>query len=81
MSKRAWMCQIAVLLLVFALGVGVAWTAESHPEIHEAQADLRQAKDRLEHAAHDFAGHRAKAIDHINAALNELKLALQSDKH
>lgn len=70
----------AVLVLVFALGVGVASTAERHPEIRAAQSHLMQAKARLERANHDFAGHRVKAIAHINEALEELRLALESDK-
>ena len=81
MRNKIWSYRIAVLILVAAMGVGVAWTAERHPEIRAAQTHLMQAKARLEHASHDFAGHRVKAIEHINEALEELKLALQSDRH
>ena len=80
MRKKVWSYRVAALVLVLALGVGVAWTAERHPEIRAAQAHLMQAKARLEHADHDFAGHRVKAIEHINEALEELKLALQADR-
>jgi hypothetical protein len=80
MRRRIWIYRIAVVVLVFALGAGVAWTAERHPEIRAAQNHLMQAKARLERADHDFAGHRVKAIEHINEALEELNLALQSDK-
>lgn len=81
MRRRTWFFRIAVLVLVFALGAGAGWAAERHPEIRAAQNHLMQAKARLEHAAHDFAGHRVKAIEHINEALDELKLALESDKN
>jgi len=71
----------AVLLLSgFALGFAAsALTAERHPEIHRAQKLLIQAKGALEHAAHDYQGHRVKAMAHIDEAQDELKLALESD--
>lgn len=69
-----------LLLIGFALGiVASASSSESHPNIHQAQKLLTQAKTALEHAAHDYAGHRVKAIDHISAAQEELRLALESD--
>jgi hypothetical protein len=55
---------------------------ERHPEIHEAQRQLQHARETLQHdAARDFQGHRAKAVEHINQALQELNLALQADKN
>jgi len=54
---------------------------ERHPEIRDAINLLNQAQDRLNHAAHDFHGHRTKAMKHISAALEELNLALRSDRH
>jgi hypothetical protein len=53
---------------------------ERHPEIRKAQRKLEAAKDDLQHAAHDFGGHREKAIDLINQAENELNQALAYDK-
>src|ERR1700676_1152322 len=46
---------------------------EPHPEIREAIASLRRAKDRLEHAEHDFDGHRVQAIRAIEESLHELQ--------
>jgi len=54
---------------------------EKHPEIHRAIRQLERTLDGLKHANHDFGGHRAKAMEHIGAALSELKIALQFDKH
>ncbi len=71
---------VLVLMLGIALGAGAAWTAERHPEIRAAQRDLQHAKARLERAAHDFGGHRVKAIEHINGALDELREALEYDR-
>jgi hypothetical protein len=52
---------------------------ERHPEIQAAINHLRQAKENLEKGAHDFKGHRAEALKHTNAALEECRLALESD--
>ena len=53
---------------------------EHHPEIHKAMKKLRGAKQDLEKAAHDFGGHKAKAIGAIDHALEELQEALDFDK-
>lgn len=54
---------------------------ERHPEIRDAINLLNQAQDRLNHADHDFHGHRTKAMHHISEALGELNQALRSDRH
>ncbi|MGH9731564.1 MAG: hypothetical protein ACRD4A_07670 [Candidatus Acidiferrales bacterium] len=54
---------------------------ERHPEIRDAINLLNQAQDHLSHAAHDFHGHRTKAMRHISAALEELHAAERSDRH
>jgi len=53
---------------------------ERHPEIHRALRKLRAAKEDLEKAAHDYAGHRVAAIQAIDQGIKELEAALQSDK-
>jgi hypothetical protein len=47
-----------------------------HPEIDDALRLLNDAQDHLSHAAHDFGGHRTKAMDHIGKAVEELHAAL-----
>ncbi len=54
---------------------------ERHPEIRDAIGLLNRAQDRLSHAAHDFHGHRVKAMQHISEALEELHAAQRSDRH
>jgi hypothetical protein len=58
----------------------MAGQTEKHPEIHAAMVHLREAKQNLEHAAHDFRGHRVAALKHVNEALEECRLALETDK-
>lgn len=53
---------------------------EQHPQIAGAMQHLREAKENLEHAAHDFGGHRAAALKHVNEALEECRQALAYDK-
>jgi len=54
---------------------------ERHPEIRQAIRLLTQAQDHLSHAAHDFGGHRVKAMRHISEALEELHAAQAYDRH
>ena len=53
---------------------------EPHPEIREAIASLRRAKEHLEHAAHDFGGHRVEAIRATDEAIRQLEVCLKFDK-
>jgi hypothetical protein len=53
---------------------------EGHPEIREAIESLRRAKDHLEHAAHDFGGHRVEAIKAIDESLRQLQDCLKYDR-
>ncbi len=54
---------------------------EPHPVIREAMEKVESARtDLVKYAARDFKGHRAKAVVHLNQAIEELKLALESDK-
>jgi hypothetical protein len=54
--------------------------AEPHPEIREALGSLRRAKEHMEHAAHDFGGHRVEAIEATNRAIQQLEICLKYDK-
>jgi hypothetical protein len=54
--------------------------AEPHPEIREAIASLRRAKEHLEHGAHDFGGHRVEALKATEEAIHQLEICLKYDK-
>ena len=83
----------AAVALVLALAYGVtvpaaskaaavpsAAAAEPHPEIHDALNALRRAKDHMEHAAHDFGGHRVEALRATDDAIHQLEICLKYDK-
>jgi hypothetical protein len=54
--------------------------AEPHPEIRDALAALRNARAHLEHAAHDFGGHRADALRATDDAIRQLEICLKYDR-
>lgn len=58
----------------------VSAAQEPHPQINAAIRALEAARLHLQGAAHDFGGHRVKAIRAIDGALVQLKLALKYDK-
>ncbi|MGB7284405.1 MAG: hypothetical protein WBE13_19225 [Candidatus Acidiferrum sp.] len=53
---------------------------EPHPEIHAAIDSLRHAREHLDHAAHDFGGHRVEAIRAIDNAISQLQICLKYDR-
>lgn len=52
-----------------------------HPEIEDAMRLLNDAQGHLGKAAHDFGGHREKAMDHISKALEELRAGIAYADH
>jgi len=52
---------------------------ERHPQIREAIAAMRRAKEHMEHAAHDFGGHRVEAIRATDEAIRQLEICLKYD--
>lgn len=54
--------------------------AEPHPAIRRAIVSLEAAKTDMQHASHDFGGHRAAALAECDKAIESLKEALKYDK-
>jgi hypothetical protein len=67
----------APVVVLAAAPVAPAAPPEEHPHIHEALEAMRSAKHQLEAAAHDFNGHRVKAIEHLNRAIREAEICEQ----
>ena len=93
--KRTWIALPSVLALALTLSTSALAQApapapkggqmggagkEDHPHIEAAMKALENAKHQLETAAQDFSGHRAKALEHVNQALDECREALKADK-
>ena len=70
----------AIVLGGLALGASALAAAteaegkELHPHIHHAIEALREARQYLKGEAHDFGGHRAKAIELIDKTIEQLEL-------
>ena len=83
MKKLFSTCILAAGLLmppVFTVQAEQPWGHERHPEIRSALHALENARDRLQHANHDFGGHREAALRACDTAIEQLRLALQFDK-
>jgi hypothetical protein len=75
MKKRV-LPSFAVLALMMALS-SPSPAAGRHPEIERALDSLGHAREHLQHAAHDFGGHRVDAIRAIDEADRQLRICLQ----
>jgi hypothetical protein len=73
MKKIGFLTVLMMSLVLFALAfpVGAAAPLPPHPHITEGLEAMRAAKHHLETAAHDFHGHRVKAIEHLDMAIHE----------
>ncbi len=71
-----WMLLLVVGTIATPRYANTAPPPEPHPRIRAAVGALRDARAELEHAAHDFCGHRANALRDTQAALNQLQEAL-----
>jgi hypothetical protein len=63
-----------------AQGTAARERREPHPEIRKAITALERAKSDMQHASHDFGGHRVAALAACDKAIEQLRLALQYDK-
>jgi hypothetical protein len=75
-TRRAAICSTVLAAIAAPLATETA-AAERHPAIRNAIRALEKAKDDMQHADHDFGGHRAEALAECDRAINQLKLALQ----
>ncbi|MBI2373033.1 MAG: hypothetical protein HYV07_03440 [Deltaproteobacteria bacterium] len=53
--------------------------AERQPFMRAALRNLEQAKEQLQKASADKGGHRAKAIDLVSSAIDEVKAGIEHD--
>ena len=74
---------MAALLLCGALLISnphsVQAAPEAQPEMRAAMEHLREAQKNLEGASRDKGGHRAKALEHIRQAIEEVDLGIRWD--
>ena len=80
-TRRTALTTAAMGGLTLVTGLSSAQAAERHPKIRQAIHALEAAKADMQHAAHDFGGHRADALRACDEAIHQLQLALDYDKH
>jgi hypothetical protein len=83
MDRRYAARLLSSLPLIAALGPsrllaqgGAKGEAAQHPRIAAAIAAIQDAVDYMQHAPHDFGGHKAAAIEACRAAIQQLRQAL-----
>ena len=79
LTRRSTLTAAGAAGLALVAGISAAH-AEPHPAIRSAINALEKAKFDLEHAAHDFGGHRVEAIQSIDRAIEQLRIALRYDR-
>lgn len=82
MKKQIAAVTAALLTMVLSAFLAFANPTpkpENQPEMQSALEHLREAKKALESATHDKGGHRAKAIQHVDAAMREVQAGIQYD--
>lgn len=68
--------------LGFALttGVLIGHATADQPAMHNALANLQQAKTNLQNATSDKGGHRVAAMAHVDAAIAEVRAGIAADR-
>jgi hypothetical protein len=72
--------KIVVIVLVVGLMIGgaVSCHAMEQPHMVAAMDHLRAAKAELEKAEHNKGGHRVKAIENINRAMDQVQKGIEA---
>ena len=80
-SKRGVTRRAFIALGGTAVGTatmaGTADAAEPHKKIHEAVIAMKEAREYMECAHHDFGGYKKDAIELIDRAIHHLRLCLK----
>lgn len=75
-STKSILC-VAALLMSAAAAYAYA---PDQPRMQAARADLQAARAQLRNATNDKGGHRARALEHVDAALVEVNAGIRFDR-
>ena len=70
----------AIIGLTLTTGVFIGQATADQPAMHNALANLRQAKSNLNNATTDKGGHRVAAMSHVDAAIAEVEAGIAFDR-
>ena len=71
--------SLSVLALIIISGLVQAMVGDQ-PNMTAARTALQQARAELNLAQHNKSGHRAKAIEYVNAAIGEINQGIDFDR-
>jgi hypothetical protein len=60
-------------------GAAIGMAEEDFPNLRHALRDLRTARNTLDDLEPKYRGHRAKAIEHADAAIHEIEACLDEE--
>lgn len=82
-NKSLTVAGLALSVLMFGfLAVAKPAMAEDQPHMQRALSALETARSELQAATHDKGGHRERAIEIINHAINQVQMGISvGDKH
>jgi uncharacterized protein HemX len=73
---------IVVLVVVLLLGGGIAgWAEMRHPHLRAALDHLQAARSELQLAEPNKGGHREKAIEFVDRAIEQTKRGIEFGEH
>jgi hypothetical protein len=79
-SRRAAIAGLAVgTTLLGNAALAQRTRVKRHPRLERAIDDMKDARDYLREAPSKFGGHKAKAMEALNVAIDQLRKAIQFD--
>ncbi len=79
MKKRMKMLVLCAVVVAMYSLPSPAFAEEKQPHMQAALHHLEEAKRELQEAEHDKGGHRAKALQLTDEAINQVKAGIQYD--
>lgn len=77
---RRSLLKATLLTVILALGFAAGHLSAAQPKMQSALQHLRSARTDLNQASTDKGGHRAKAIDLVNEAIDEVERGIRYDR-
>jgi hypothetical protein len=74
------MRAVVAIAMVMGLGAATGVLADENAPLRAAQEELKIARGHLQDAGREYGGHRRSALEHVNQALVEIRLALRGVK-
>lgn len=78
MHKRV-SAVVAGMVLTASMMMPLVVRGEDQPHMKAAMDALVQAKQHLQQAEHDKGGHRAKALQHVDMAMQQVRMGMNYD--